>query len=366
MSEYIEYKDAVAFHPGYYIKEIVEGMGLTQEDFAKRLGTTPKNLSLVVRGEQSLSVDMAMKLSKMLGTSISYWQNLQSAYDGFEAQIAADEELEEEKAVLKDLGYGYFKDHFGLPDLPRKTKEQVEQVRVFLGVSSLCVLRNRDMAVSFRSAAQDMDSVHIERANAMVQIATNEALRENAPKFNKLKFEKAVQYALTQTTNHTGFYPLVKNAFYEAGVVLILLPNLPGSKMNGATKRIGSSVMLLVNDRRLYADTFWFTLLHEVGHIVHGDFGISFEGDAGDCEESADRYAQDALIDPKSYESFLQYYGLRFSPQSIKSFAESIKRDPGIVLGRLQNDGYVRHGDRSMQPLRCKYKVSIERPADDE
>lgn len=81
MSNYIEYKDKVAFHPGYYIKELVEESGLTQEDFAKRLYTTPKNLSILVRGEQSLSIDIAMKLSRISGTTISYWLNLQKAYD---------------------------------------------------------------------------------------------------------------------------------------------------------------------------------------------------------------------------------------------------------------------------------------------
>lgn len=81
MSNYIEYDDKIAFHPGYYIKELVENSGLTQEDFAKRLGTTSKNLSLLIRGEQSLSIDIAMKLSRLIGTSVSYWLNLQSAYD---------------------------------------------------------------------------------------------------------------------------------------------------------------------------------------------------------------------------------------------------------------------------------------------
>ena len=47
MSSYVEYHDKIAFHPGYYIKEIVEESGLTQEDFAKRLGTTPKNLCVL-------------------------------------------------------------------------------------------------------------------------------------------------------------------------------------------------------------------------------------------------------------------------------------------------------------------------------
>ena len=39
--------------------------------------------------------------------------------------------------------------------------------------------------------------------------------------------------------------------------------------------------MLMVNDRRLYSDTFWFTLLHEIGHIINKDYGISFEKETG-------------------------------------------------------------------------------------
>lgn len=52
------------------------------------------------------------------------------------------------------------------------------------------------------------------KANAMVQIATNKALKVDAPKFNKKKFETAVQYALTLTTQHKEFYPLIKKLLW--------------------------------------------------------------------------------------------------------------------------------------------------------
>lgn len=71
------------------------------------------------------------------------------------------------------------------------------------------------------------------------------------------------------------FYPVIKEAFLKAGVILVILPNISGSKINGATKKIGNNIMLMVNDRRLNSDTFWFTLFHEIGHIMNGDFGIS-------------------------------------------------------------------------------------------
>jgi addiction module HigA family antidote len=356
MSNYIEYKDSVAFHPGYYIKEIIDESGLTQADFAARLNTTPKNLSLLVRGEQQLSVDMAMKLSNMLGTSAEYWLNLQSAYDAVLASIASDKEIELEKPVLKALGYDYFRDNFGLPDLPRKISEQVIAVREFLHVASLTVLKKPDLNTSFRSASPQMGEDNIARANAMVQISINQALKTSAPSFDKRRFELAIDYALTQTCNHETFYESVRSRFLEAGVILIVLPNLPGSNTSGATKKIGKSVMIMVNDRRLYADTFWFTLLHEVGHVMSGDFGISFNGEKGSKEKATDEFAENKLIDPLAYEHFLQECNGKFTASNIRLFAEQIGRDPGIVLGRLENDGYIGHGS-GLQSLKRKYRV---------
>ena len=153
MTNYVEYNDKIAFHPGYYIKEIVENLGITQEDFAKRLDTTPKNISLIIRGEQRLSTDMAMKLSNMLGTSVNYWLNLQNAYDAALAEIEAVEELEKDKTILRLLGYDYFEQHFNLPHLPRQLELQVKELRKFLGVANLQVLQG-EILLSILEATQ--------------------------------------------------------------------------------------------------------------------------------------------------------------------------------------------------------------------
>lgn len=355
MSNYIEYNDEVAFHPGYYIKELVEESGLTQEDFAKRLDTTPKNLSLLIRGEQSLSIDIAVKLSRMLGTSVNYWLNLQNAYDALIAEFKSEDELKEERKVFDLFDYKYFRDNYGLPDLPRKIDEQIKAVREFLNVATLTVFTKRDMAVNFRSSTLELEETSTVKANIMVQIATNKALLVEAPKYNKRKFEDAVKYALTLTKNHKEFYPLIRKAFQDAGVIFVILPNLSGSKINGATKKIGDNIMLMVNDRRLYSDTFWFTLFHEIGHIIYGDYGISFEKESGEQEHDADLYAADSLIPREKYNDFVEKH--RFEIADIRRFADSINRDPGIVLGRLQNDGLVEFNDWTMSTLKHKYRV---------
>lgn len=358
MSNYIEYNDKIAFHPGYYLKELVDESGLTQEDFAKRLGTTPKNLSILIRGEQSLSVDMASKLSRMLGTTVAYWLGLQQMYNEKIAEFFSNEELKHEREVFKLIDYKYFRENFGFPNLSRKIDEQIKHVREFLSVSSLSVLEERNLAVNFRSHTKELTKSNIVNANTMVQIAINQVLKINTPKYNKKKFEKAVSFASTQTKNHVDFLPAIKMAFQEAGVALVVLPNLKNSGINGATRKVGGKVMLMVNDRRHYADTFWFTLFHEIGHILNGDFGITFK-DESEEEDEADLYAKSTLIPQDKYEQFINQHPY-FDEDTIIHFAESIDQDPGIVLGRLMKDKKIPYSDTYLSnKLRHTYKVVI-------
>ena len=359
MNNYIEYNDRIAFHPGYYVKEMVEDSGLTQADFAKRLGTTPKNLSILIKGEQSLSIDIAAKLSRMLGTTVAYWLNLQQRYDEIRAEFLSEQELKKERQVFKMLDYQYFRVNFGLPDLARKIDEQIKCVREFLSIASLSVLQERDFAVSFRSCSENLSQSNIVSANAMVQIAINKVLETKTPQYNKKKFSRAVEFALTQTANHSGFLPDVRKAFHEAGVVLVVLPNLKNSGINGATKKIDGKVLLMVNDRRHFADTFWFTLFHEIGHIVSGDFGITFSENDNHLEDKADIYAQRKLIPQEQYEYFIKTTKI-FDEKTIREFARQINRDPGIVFGRLQNDKIISYTEKELAGrLRYRYTVKL-------
>ena len=133
------------------------------------------------------------------------------------------------------------------------------------------------------------------------------------------------------------------------------MPNMSGSRINGATKKVGGNIMLMVNNRNAYADTFWFTLFHEIGHILNGDFGISFEQEKGEKEEAADKFAKNSLIPLLKYEEFIRKN--IFNEASVKSFAREIDRDPGIVVGRLQKEGYVKYDDIMLNSLKCKYRV---------
>lgn len=76
-----EYKQSIAFHPGEYIRDLIEEMELTQSEFAKRLDVSAKVLSELVNCKTPMNKDIAENLATMTGTSVTVWLNLQFAYD---------------------------------------------------------------------------------------------------------------------------------------------------------------------------------------------------------------------------------------------------------------------------------------------
>ena len=77
----VEYKDLITFHPGQYIGELIKDYQMTQKEFADKLGISPKMIRKLVKGEQSISNEIAQKLEKLTNISMKTWLNLQNAYD---------------------------------------------------------------------------------------------------------------------------------------------------------------------------------------------------------------------------------------------------------------------------------------------
>lgn len=77
----VENINLIAFHPGQYIGELIEDYQLTQKEFAEKLEVSPKTISKLVNGEESISNDLAQKLEKLTNISMKTWLNLQASYD---------------------------------------------------------------------------------------------------------------------------------------------------------------------------------------------------------------------------------------------------------------------------------------------
>ena len=348
MSNYVEYKDVVAIHPGYYVEEIIESMNISQEEFAVRMGTTAKTVSKLVNNQINLSNDLAAKLSSLTGTSVELWLNLQIEYDEQMLKIRQYKELDDQREIMKLIDYSYFIKHMGLPS----TNNMLERIRnlcKFLKVSNLKILAESDLLVNFRSASVNVSLKHIVNSRVWLQTAINASEYVSVKQFDPKKLNKYIPRIREMTVeNPEVFLPELKKMFAECGVCFVLLPYLKNSVVYGAVKWItNDKVLLAMNNRGLNADIFWFSLFHEIKHVLQKKTKTVFISSSTkeliamneQLEQEADAYASEVLI-PSNILS-------KWSPdkyvtdEEIVEFAESIDIHPGIVAGRLQHDGII-------------------------
>ena len=78
-------------HPGGIVKrECLEPLGLSVSKAAEGLGVSRQALSELVNEKTPVSVEMAIRLSKALGSSPETWLGLQMAYDLWQARDRAE------------------------------------------------------------------------------------------------------------------------------------------------------------------------------------------------------------------------------------------------------------------------------------
>ncbi len=68
-------------HPGFLLKEGIDAYGISQYRLGKDLHIAHSTISGICHGRQSITVAIALKLGKYLGTSAEYWINLQRRHD---------------------------------------------------------------------------------------------------------------------------------------------------------------------------------------------------------------------------------------------------------------------------------------------
>jgi addiction module HigA family antidote len=363
MSNITAYKDVMAFHPGYYIAELIEQMDINQAEFAARLGTTPKTVSLLVNGQTDISKDLAKKLSAMTGTSISLWLNLQSSFDQKCLEIEAERDFDEQEEIAKLIDYGYFVENVGFP----KTSDRRKRVATycqFFAVSDLRVFTKPDFLVNFRSGASPKTEKNIINSRAWIQTAITLSKDIHTEPFSAAKLKQALPELRKMTVEKPDvFMPKMKEIFADCGVIFVVLPHLKNSGVNAAVKWSNDDrVILAMNNRGLDADKFWFSLFHEIKHVLQQKTKTVFisgsieeqEDINNSLEQEANEFAANYLIPPRELR--------KFSPtkyttdNEIVAFANSIGIHPGIVAGRLQYEKIIPHNRCSK--LKEKYMIA--------
>ena len=78
-------------HPGEFITEIyLTPYGVSGRELAVKLDVAPSTLTRILKGTSGVSPEMALRLSKSLGSSPEHWLQMQQNYDLWHARRNLD------------------------------------------------------------------------------------------------------------------------------------------------------------------------------------------------------------------------------------------------------------------------------------
>ena len=349
----------LAVPPGLFLEEVLEDLGMSQAELARRMGRPPQAINEIIKGTKALTPETALQLEQVVGVGAHIWLGLESEYRLVLAEQEEVERIEAESALLDAFPYKQMVE-VGCVVGVRKAADKVRELRRFFGVASLQQIGKVPVyGPAFRVGAADKDKSSYGLAAWLHCGYLQSKDVETAP-FDPDRLRASIP-ALRALTNQPAGIVVgeLQRILAECGVVFALFPHFPRTYAQGATFWVEpkKKALLLLSNRGKWADIVWFSFFHELGHILlHGNAAFvdldRSVGERGPEEAEADAFAAGALLDLASYQDFVLAGGL--SDASVVAFAAEHGIHPGIVVGRLQHDKLV--GPDRLNYLREKYE----------
>lgn len=83
-----------AIHPGEFLADELQGLGMSAAELARLLQVPANRISQILSGKRSITADTALRLGRYFGTGPAIWLNIQQAYDLDVARQQAGSDIE--------------------------------------------------------------------------------------------------------------------------------------------------------------------------------------------------------------------------------------------------------------------------------
>ena len=312
------------------IKFYMEAQGLTQRDLVPMIGSRSK-VSEIISGARSLTMPMARALHRHLGipADVLLKEPVVGSGDGVP-------DIDWRRFPLSQMAKrGWIRD---TGNLREDAKELVTELMEKAGYEQVATAFYRK-------------NDHI-RANAKTNPYALSAwcwwVLAQANEKNWGQARQPVQDSTELMTEVAKLSPAIDGPLRavdflaEKGIAVEIVRHLPGTHLDGAAMKSAngwSVIGLTLRYDRI--DHFWYTLEHELAHVLFhfGDNRSSFVDDLGleitdDKEGDADTKAKEALIPIDVWES--SQLKKNPSPMAVISLAHELGIHPGIVAGRYR------------------------------
>lgn len=241
----------------------------SQADFAAVLGRPTQFVSEIITGNKEITRESAAQIAAALGHTAQYWLNLQNQY--LLAEQAGNQRTQTKLEDVRRRARLNMKAPIALLKkrgvLTGSTIDALEtEVQELFGLASLDDEPYIAMAAKRANHNEDV---------SLLQKTWGACVgREGSRDLPKVPYaaDKLARIAadLPRRVHTEGDFAKLPAIFAEAGVRLVFVEAFAGAKIDGCSMFVGQHPVIGLSGRGQRLDKVFFTLLHEVGHILRG------------------------------------------------------------------------------------------------
>jgi len=337
-----EYIPSVVFHPGETLKDKLEELGMGPKEFALRSGKPEKTITAILKGESSITPEMAIQFEGVLKIPANFWLTRQRSYDEYLARKEREKIIEEGIDWALEFPYAEMA-RKGWVVATRRREEKVEQLLSFFSFSKHTAWKKyfykQQLKVSFRISLYNTKNPHA--LSAWIRQGELQASKIDAPSFDKkMLLAQLPKIKALMATHPDDFFQQLQELCLLAGVKVIYTPCIKQAPISGATRWINEHPVVQMTGRYNQNDRFWFTFFHELGHILlHGKKEIFLEDiEYSDYDKQKEKEADEFAIKWTFSEEEEKEVSKNevLTETDIVKYAAKFNTHPAIIIGRLQ------------------------------
>lgn len=342
-SGWVPYDPDQVTSPGETLRETLDALPLSQTDLAVRTGMSIKHINQLVSGTATLSHDTAIRLERATGVPARTWNTLEANYRDSLSRSVERQALADSKDWLKRMPVAALRARGLVTATMHDPGTVLQQVLSFFGVSSIEAWQAawaKPSAAFLQSSAFQAEPGAVA---AWLRLGEQAATTVETEPYDKALLRAAIPKLRALTIlPPEEFWPEVERICANAGVAVVIVPEIPGARASGATRWLSPTKALVqLSVRHKRNDHLWFALFHELAHVLlHGKKEVFVEDKLGHDggravqEAEATAFASTTLI-PLTAQQKLQEAG---TYSEVRALAADIGVHPGIIAGRIQHD----------------------------
>lgn len=331
--------------PGDSIRALMQRRNISANDLAEHLEDGLDAVRSLIDGSRQIDEPTASTLSAILGAPVKFWLKRQENFDAaVDHAVVQVRESGQEDLLLR------------LPAPGQKARGKLSLERRAAEIRKRLVFYNVPNAESWTGRyGRLVGETDYRTSKTFVpkEDATLLWLRRGELEADMLQtrvwnagnlMDRLQQIRKLSMIRHPQlFLPMLRTLCAEAGVALVVVKAPIGCRASGAIRMVDpDKAMLLLSFRYKRDDQFWFTVFHEIGHLVLHKANTFVDDDAlpgdADRENEANEFAAECVIPPLRESEFER---LRPNRDDIVRFSVSIGVAPGLTVGQMQHRGML-------------------------